>query len=181
MASEVVAALVVLLVGVALGTLVAALGCSVWHSRRNTTPLEGEIVQEGLPLPDEEAEDQPHTDGEQPAGSERASVEQPICGDTYVKGVRMTEEQRASEEGAEIASGEQYVGGESKPVVQPYIGGERGQWLDTIAYSVRNPAFLMEDPNTPPDTPSTTHSLPTTPSRTHSPPSTPSRTCQSQS
>ena len=76
------------------------------------------------------------------------------------------------------ASGEQHIGGESEP---PNTGDERGQWLDTITYSVRNRAFLMEDPNTPPDTPSTTNSLPSTPSRTHSPPTTPSRTCQSQS
>ena len=161
-----------LLVGAVLGIIFTTLVCSVRH-RKKTAPLQVVAGSAQRSQPDEEAEKQAHT----------APVEQPVrVSEERPCGARMTEEQRAPEEQPEIAWGEQHVGSKSEP---PNTGGERGQWLDTIAYSVRNPAFLMD---TPPDTPSTTNSppttpssLPTTPSRTHSPPTIPSRTCLSQS
>ena len=175
-----------LLVGAVLGIIFTTLVCSVRH-RKKIAPQQKVAGRAQRSQPDEEAEKQAHT----------APVEQPVrVSEEWPCGVRMTEEQRAPEEQPEIASGEQHVGSKSEP---PNTRGERGQWLDTIAYSVRNPADTPPDtpsttnspPTTPsslPTTPSRTHSppttpssLPTTPSRTHSPPTTPSRTCLSQS
>ena len=206
-----------LLVGAVLGIIFTTLVCSVRHPRK-IAPLREVAGRAQRSLPDKEAEKQAHTAPlEQPVHDERdvsgvrMTEEQPVgasgeqhigasgeqhvgaSGEQHVgasgeQHVGASGEQHVGASGEQHvgASGEQHVGGESEP---PNTGGERGQWLDTIAYSVRNPAFLMEDPNTPPDTPSTTNSppttpssLPTTPSRTHSPgPTIPSRTCLSQS
>ena len=144
--------LVALAVGVALGTLVTALGCSVRHSRINT-PLPRNTPQLEV-QGDEEAREQLHMD----------DVGAPEGGEGVPE-----EGEMMPEEGGEITPEEQppeEVGGnEREPTIHPCIHGELS---DTAAYSSVNRAFSMKDPDTPPETPPSTHSPPTTPSRTQS-------------
>ena len=102
--------LVVLLVGVAVGALVTAIGCSVWHSRSNATLPEGEGVQGGPPLLKEEAEEPPHIDGA-PEGQPLGGKGQPLGG-------------KGAPEGQQPLGGKgQPLGGKGAPEGQP-LGGK---------------------------------------------------------